>query len=310
MKKKSFVEGMREYMDQLKQEKRYSSAKSYQDALNSFVKYSGTECIPYSAINKDNLRRYEAYLLEKGCMRNTISTYMRRIRCIYNRAVEENKTPYVHDLFRNVFTGVESKRKKALPQEEMYRLMTVETGDPTLRETQMALCLMFLYGGMAFVDFAHLRADNFKNGILDYKRQKTGTPMRIEVLAMARTMSDKLAGLTSDSSKYLYPFLCGTKTVEEGYKEYKVTLARFNRNLKALAKIAGITSVISSYMIRHTFATTLKELEVSIEMISELMGHKSIKTTQIYLKSFSLGKMTEVNRACFNSVYNYMSKAE
>ena len=57
---------MREYIAQLNREKRYSSAKSYQDALNSFIRYSGTDCIAYSAINKDNLRRYEAYLLENG----------------------------------------------------------------------------------------------------------------------------------------------------------------------------------------------------------------------------------------------------
>ncbi len=47
---------MRGYMEQLRQEKRYSSAKSYQDALNSFIRYSGTERISYSAINKDSLR--------------------------------------------------------------------------------------------------------------------------------------------------------------------------------------------------------------------------------------------------------------
>lgn len=302
------MEGMREYIDQLRQEKRYSSAKSYQDALKSFVRFSGTERIPYASIHKDCLRRYEAYLLENGCMRNTVSTYMRRIRCIYNRAVEAEKAPFVHDLFKNVFTGVESKRKKALPQEEMYRLMKVCTDDVALRKTQMALCLMFLYGGMAFVDFAHLKEENIKEGILDYKRQKTGTPMRIEVLAMAKLISEKLAGMTSDSSVYLYPFLSGTKTGEEGYKEYNAALALFNRNLKALAKVADITSAVSSYMIRHTFASTLKEQEVSIEMISELLGHKSITTTQIYLKSFSLEKMAAVNSACFESVYNWMPK--
>lgn len=92
MDEKGFVEGMREYIAQLNREKRYSSAKSYQDALNSFIRYSGTDCIAYSAINKDNLRRYEAYLLENGCMRNTISTYMRRLRCI--RQVNFKRTTF------------------------------------------------------------------------------------------------------------------------------------------------------------------------------------------------------------------------
>ena len=62
MDEKGFVEGVRRYMSQLREEKRYSSAKSYQDALNSFIKYSGTENISYSDINKANLHRYEAYL--------------------------------------------------------------------------------------------------------------------------------------------------------------------------------------------------------------------------------------------------------
>ena len=85
MDEKDLVEGMREYISLLQKEGRYSSAKSYQDAMNSFIRYSGTDRIPYTYINQDTLRRYEAYLLEKGCMRNTVSTYIRRLRCIYNK---------------------------------------------------------------------------------------------------------------------------------------------------------------------------------------------------------------------------------
>ena len=70
--------------------------------------------------------------------------------------------------------------------------------------------------------------------------------------------------------------------------------------------VAGIVSDVTSYTIRHSFAMSLKEQNVPIEMISELLGHKSIKTTQIYLRSFSLEKMTVVNKSCFENVYNYM----
>lgn len=309
MDEKGFVEGMREYIAQLNREKRYSSAKSYQDALNSFIRYSGTDCIAYSAINKDNLRRYEAYLLENGCMRNTISTYMRRLRCIYNKAVENGKAEFIPTLFKGIFTGVESKRKKSLPIEDLHRLMTVPVEDGKQRKTQLALCLMFLFGGMSFVDFAHLKTDNIKNGILDYNRQKTGTPMRLEILETAETMYKELSGEKVRDSGYLFPFLSGTREGREEYLEYNAALFRFNRNLKALKEFAGITSDVTSYTIRHSFAMTLKEQNVPIEMISELLGHKSIKTTQIYLRSFSLGKMTEVNSACFGGVYNYESQA-
>ena len=105
MDEKDLVEGMREYISLLQKEGRYSSAKSYQDAMNSFIRYSGTDRIPYTYINKDTLRRYEAYLLEKGCMRNTVSTYIRRLRCIYNKAVENGKAEFIPTLFKGIFTA-------------------------------------------------------------------------------------------------------------------------------------------------------------------------------------------------------------
>ena len=261
MDEKDLVEGMREYISLLQKEGRYSSAKSYQDAMNSFIRYSGTDRIPYTYINKDTLRRYEAYLLEKGCMRNTVSTYIRRLRCIYNKAVENGEAAFIPSLFKGVFTGVESQRKKSLPLGDLNRLMTVPVKGEKLRKTQLTLCLMFQYGGMSFVDFAHLNRGNIKNGILDYNRQ---------------------------------------------YLEYNAAWSRFNRNLKTLKEVAGIVSDVTSYTIRHSFAMSLKEQNVPIEMISELLGHKSIKTTQIYLRSFSLEKMTVVNKSCFENVYNYM----
>ncbi|WP_252283617.1 tyrosine-type recombinase/integrase, partial [Parabacteroides distasonis] len=98
----------------------------------------------------------------------------------------------------------------------------------------------------------------------------------------------------------------GTKNGHEEYLEYNAALSRFNRNLKTLKEVAGIVSDVTSYTIRHSFAMALKEQNVPIEMISELLGHKSIKTTQIYLRSFSLEKMTVVNKSCFENVYNYM----
>ena len=209
MDEKDLVEGMREYISLLQKEGRYSSAKSYQDAMNSFIRYSGTDRIPYTYINKDTLRRYEAYLLEKGCMRNTVSTYIRRLRCIYNKAVENGDAEYIPGLFQGVFTGVESKRKKSLSLENQHKLMTVKVESEVLRETQLVVCLLFQYAGMSFVDFAHLKERNIKNGILDYNRQKTGTPMRLEILDTAELMRKELMGDKKPASGYLFPFLSG-----------------------------------------------------------------------------------------------------
>lgn len=306
MDEKGLIDGIRDYIFRLNEEQRFSTAKSYQDALNSFVIYKGSEDIPYSSLTKESLRRYEAYLITRDCSRNTISTYMRRIRCIYNKAVEHGEAGYIPNLFRDVFTGVESKRKRSLALEEQHKLMTVKVDTKDLRDTQLAICLMYQYGGMPFVDFAHLKPGNIQKGMLDYKRQKTRTPMRLEILETAERMREELTGDTPSGDKYLFPFLSGRKEGHAEYVEYNAALARFNRNLKSLKQAVGIKTDVTSYTIRHSFAMALKEQDVPIEMISELLGHKSIKTTQIYLRSFSLKRQTEINKACFQGVYNYM----
>lgn len=302
MRRNSFTEGVRRYMTRLRAAARFSSAKSYQDALNSLIRFFGRDEIAYDDITRANLRRYQDDLLRRGRSWNTVSTYMRRVRCVYNQAVDGGEATYVPNLFKEIFTGVESRRKKAVTQEEIRRLITAPVGSPGLRQAQLAVTLMFQYGGMAFVDLSHLRAGNFREGVLDYRRQKTGTPMRILIPEATRNPLQELSSHTRPDSPYLFPFLSGTRSGEAAYREYNASLARFNQRLRALARAAGITATVSSYTIRHSFASILKELDVPIEMISELLGHKSITTTQIYLKSFSLEKLASVSRMCFESV--------
>lgn len=255
MRRNSFTKGIRYYMIRLRAAARFSTAKSYQDALNSLIRFFGRDEIAYGDITRANLRRYQDDLLRRGRSWNTISTYMRRVRCVYNQAVDRGEAPYVPNLFREIFTGVENRRKKAVTQEEIRRLITAPVGSLGLRQAQLAVTLMFQYGGMAFVDLSHLRAGNFREGILDYRRQKTGTPMRILVPEAARNPLQELSSHTRPDSPYLFPFLSGTQSGEAAYREYKSSLARFNQRLRALARAAGITATVSSYTARHSFAS-------------------------------------------------------
>ena len=307
MRKKDFVAGILSCIASLREKGRYSTAKSYQDALNSFRRFCGMEEVPYTYINRETLLRYQCYLETRGCSRNTISTYMRRIRHIYNLAVEAGEAPYIPLLFKGVFTGVESKRKKALPVDSLRSLMGTPRVEPEMRRTQLSFCLMFSFSGMAFVDFVHLKRENIKDGVLSYHRQKSGSLIQVEIPSEVRLLLDELAACTDKDSPYLFPFLSGKKTGEEAYEEYNKALCRFNRSLRSLATTCGVGEPVTSYTIRHSFATTLREQDVPIDVISELLGHTSVKTTQIYLKSFSLERLSAVNRACFESVYKTVS---
>ena len=200
-------------------------------------------------------------------------------------------------------------QKKALPATELHKLLYEDPKSERLRRTQTIAALMFQFGGMSFADLAHLEKSALDQSVLRYNRIKTKTPMSVEVLDTARGMINQLRNNQEpipDCPDYLFDILCGNKKRkdERAYREYQSALRRFNNRLKDLARALRLNSPVSSYTLRHSWATTAKYRGVPIEMISESLGHKSIKTTQIYLKGFELRERTEVNKGNLSYIKN------
>jgi integrase len=310
MNKNGFSRCGENYINRLRKEGRYSTAHVYKNALYSFSKFCGTLNMSFRQVTKERLRRYGQYLYECGLKPNTISTYMRMLRSIYNRGVEAGSAPYVPRLFHDVYTGVDVRQKKALPAGELHRLLYEDPKSERLRRTQTIAALMFQFCGMSFADLAHLEKSALDQSVLRYNRIKTKTPMSVEVLDTARGMINQLRSNQEpipDCPDYLFDILCGNKKRkdERAYREYQSALRRFNNCLKDLARALRLNSPVSSYTPRHSWATTAKYRGVPIEMISESLGHKSIKTTQIYLKGFELRERTEVNKGNLSYIRNY-----
>ena len=184
-----------------------------------------------------------------------------------------------------------------------------------LRRTQAIAALMFQFCGMSFADLGSFGEVVAGTGIfIRYNRVKTKTPMSVEVLDTAKDMIYQLQNrkpALQDCPDYLFSILNGNKKRkdESAYREYQSALRNFNNHLRGLAKALHLTSPVTSYTIRHSWATTAKYRGVPIEMISESLGHKSIKTTQIYLKGFALKERTEVNRMNLSYVKNCLEKS-
>ena len=298
------------YIGRLRKEGRHSTAHVYKNALFSFCKFCGISNVSFRQVTRERLRLYGQYLYECGLKPNTISTYMRMLRSIYNRGVEAGNASYVPRLFGDVYTGVDVRQKKALSAAELHRLLYEDPKSERLRRTQSIAALMFQFCGMSFADLAHLEKSALESNVLRYSRIKTKTPMSVEVLDSAKEMIDQLRNKHDslpDCPNYLFDILRGDKKRkdERAYREYQSALRRFNNSLKDLARALHLKSPVSSYTFRHSWATTAKYRGVSIEMISESLGHKSIKTTQIYLKGFELKERTEVNKGNLSYVKNY-----
>lgn len=300
------------YIGRLREEGRYSTAHVYKNAVLSFCKFCGTHHVPFRLITRDRLRLYEQHLYENGLKPNTVSTYMRMLRSIYNRGVESGSAPYIHRLFHEVYTGVDVRQKKALTVSDLRKLLYDDPKSERLRRTQSIAALMFQFCGMSFADFAHLEKSAIEQNLLRYNRVKTKTPMSVEILETAQEMMAELRNNRAshpDCPDYLFDILRGDKKRkdEKTHREYQSALRQFNNRLKDLARALNISSPVTSYTLRHSWATTAKYRGVSIEMISESLGHKSVKTTQIYLKGFELKERTEVNKGNLSYVRKYCS---
>ena len=161
------------YIGLLRKEGRFSTAHVYQNALFSFNKFCGNTSVSFRQVTRDRLRRYGEHLYDSGLKPNTVSTYMRMLRSIYNRGVESGSAPYIHGLFRDVYTGVDIRQKKALPMSELRRLLYEDPKSESLRRTQSIAALMFQFCGMSFADLAHLEKSALDCNVLRYNRIKT-----------------------------------------------------------------------------------------------------------------------------------------
>lgn len=276
---------------QLRELNRMCTSETYTAALRSFARFRHQQDIPLAAIDGDLIEAYEADLRRSGVSRNTSSFYMRILRAVYNRAVEKNLTPQRYP-FRHVYTGVDKTVKRAITLESLRRLRMLDLrSDSHLDYARDLFLLSFYLRGMSFVDMAYLKRSNLQDGVLVYRRQKTGQLLRIRWEPCMQTIVDKYPLRRPD---YLLPvFRSG---FPDGRNQYKNRGHLINRNLKRLGNLLNLPIPLTLYCARHTWASVARSREIPLSVISEGMGHDSETATRIYLASLDTGVVDRANR--------------
>lgn len=157
-----------------------------------------------------------------------------------------------------------SERIAYLTDDERHAMEVVELTDSSLIHARD--CFLFCcYTGLAYADASSLTRDNFldRDGSIYIisERTKNRSEIAIKVIDKARTLLERY--------DYKMPFVSNQK---------------YNLYLKAVAKHAGITKRVTSHMARHTFATSALHNGIPIEVVSKMLSHADIGTTQLYAK--------------------------
>ena len=302
---------MPEVIGMLKREGKFPAMHVYACTLRSYEKFCAEERHPKNTtaslsmqeiFTPERLKEYEDWLAGQQSSPNTISTYMRTLQAVYNRWMSPGIEGYNPVLFKDVYTKVESRTKRALTAEQMEQLRNTDFSVLTLRQQQVLtyFLLMFMLRGMPFIDLAHLRKSDLRNRRITYRRHKTGKLMVVDVPPDAMRLLQKYRDKTD--SEYLFPLLHGGLFMEEHHHRYQETLRHFNRELARLMKqlLPGVS--VSSYTARHTWATLAYHSGVPVGLISQSLGHSSIRVTMTYLKPFDAEVIDRVNKQVISLV--------
>ena len=271
----------------LQEENRNKTAIILSTTKRSFERFLCGQDILLDKIDNDLMHKYETYLKNTGMMKNTISCYMRSLRSVYNQAVKRGLTSQKNP-FANIFTRIDKTIKRAVNEDVIIRLKNLDLVEyPELSLARDLFMFSFYMRGISFIDMANLRKNNVKNGYIIYARSKTKQTLTIKIEDCMQQIISQYESQTIDD--YLLPVY----TTEN--RDNSSQLRNHNKRLKRISDLIGLDTPLSSYVSRHTWATLALHKGISLEVISESMGHENETTTRIYLASLEQSVVDKAN---------------
>lgn len=271
-------------------------AEMVESALRSFMLYRGGRDLVWGDFNGAMVSGYVAFLRSRGCCENTVAFYLRVLRLAYNRAVCGGLADDCRP-FRGLRTDVVRTRGRAVPLRVIGRLRDLDCGsDADLSFARDLFLFSFYARGMSFVDMAFLRKSDLRNGVLWYRRRKTGVLLSIR---WERCLDVLVRRLGDSGNGFLLPIIREGKDCR---REYLRVLGVVNRGLKRLTFLTGSPICLTSYVARHSWADAALRSGVPMNVISRGLGHESERTTRIYLSTLDDGAVDRANRRIINSL--------
>lgn len=299
---------MNRQIERLEESQRFGTARNYRRALNSLQRFLDGQSCPLSSFTQERIEDYNRFLLRRGVVRNTVSFYMRILRSVYNKAVDERLVRQQHP-FRNVYTGVDLTRKRAVDEQLIGRLSRLDLRNSrSLALTRDLFIFSYCSRGMAFVDLAFLRKRDVCDGVIRYARRKTGNRLCIRLEPCMQTIIDRYRR-TDDPSEYLFPILTSSDT-DKAYRQYQTALNKYNRKLRKLSRLLGLERALTSYTARHSWATAARNHNIPLSIISAGMGHSSEQITRIYLSTMEDSVVDRANHDLLADLHRLLRKQE
>jgi len=295
-----------EYLINLEKNGNYSTYKKNKSIFWKLKNYVKRDSLPINSINIDFIKKYELYLSNTlGNNRNTITVNLKEIAKVLNDIYRQ----YEFNENTNPFRKYKFKREKStrpfLIEEELQKIFKLRLRVHNPLYDAKDIFLIESYTGLRISDILCLKWKNYSGDRINIRMRKTDALISIPLSDIAKkiiTRKEQILinhNIEVDPEKYIFTVL--KVDVEKVNKRdclnaISSSTALINKNLKKVAKLAGINKNISTHVGRHTFATLLITKDANISAVQELLGHSDIRTTQIYVKLLDQKKVEAINK--------------
>ncbi|MBD2752029.1 site-specific integrase [Spirosoma validum] len=320
----SVLEYLLEQIDTMSKTGKVGNGLIYKDLKNQLsefipLQYPGKTDVRFEAITVKFCNAFESFFRERGNMDTSLSVRFRTLRTLYNRAISEGvaklenypfarNTTEKHKFSVGKFNT--STRKRAITRAdirkiEAYQPTYIYTGKyaeqknrietERMQRAKDVFLFSFFAAGINFVDLCQIRWKNIttdEKGIarLQYVRQKTGGKFNIKLAEGALAIIEQYRPITFiKPTDYVFPILDANihKTATQIDNRLNKILGQVNADLKTLGERVGIDTPLTTYVARHSFATSLRRAGVADAITGQMLGHKSEKMTTVYLDEFT-----------------------
>lgn len=270
-----FREHNEEYAKQVGVTRSAETMRNYISVYNqteSFLRtHYNADDIPLRQLELSFIGKFDSFMrIEQGFTSHTVSSYTIILRKMIRRAISQgtlHKNP-----FASYIPEQPPRKRRHMTQEELNKFMHASIASKRVCHTR-DMFVFASFTGLSYADMCNLSQEHIhteKDGSLwiKIKRQKTGSQCNIPLLDIPLQIIKKY------------------KSERKGNKIFNmINLSCMNVNLKKIAKLCGIEKRITYHQSRHNFGALITLSQgVPMETVSQMMGHKCIKTTQIYAK--------------------------
>lgn len=287
----SLIKYMEDYLADLLRRGKMGTYDKVYATLSKLKFYLKNRDIAFDEFDLAFLKKYERYLREDLSNKiNTIHSNLKVFKKIFNDAIREELIELQLSPFAKFKLSVEKTTKAFLTESELEAMESLPLKEGSVMFHHRNMYIFAAYaGGVRISDLLQLRWHNFDSTHIRLVTQKTKEAISIKLPDKALEILKLYSSGETKNRKtdFIFPLFSNDIDYSDPrvlFNAISSNTAYTNKNLKIIAQKAKIEKNISFHSSRHTLATRALRKGMRIEYVSKLMGHGSIKTTQIYTK--------------------------